>query len=319
MRKAIYPTQEEWKNKRPYQIGASEVATIVGVSRYGSIVDLYERKRNKVTETEENKAMLWGHAFEDGVARLFEKETGLKVRDDTRGDWQFVNEEQPWMSCSPDRLYWLDGEGDPTDYTSQGLLECKTTVVDPEEERNKWMLQSWYCQVQWQLMVAEMDDAHLCCAVFGYDRKTITRHWRADPAFQGKLKEIVSRFWFDNVQKGVPPLPRKREDVDSLFPVEVKGKTVTADDGILSTYNDLKAVRDNLRMLTERETELRDRLILSMKDAEAIVDSEGSAICTYKASRVSRRFDTDAFKVANPELYEKYCKEVEGSRRFLLK
>ena len=120
----VKPTQEEWQASRPDHINASEMGVITGASKYGSIVDLYNKKVNREVEHVENDAMLWGHVFEDGVAQIFAHKTGLEVIQSSRGDWQFIREEEPWMACSPDRTYWLkDASHNARDWKSKGLLE----------------------------------------------------------------------------------------------------------------------------------------------------------------------------------------------------
>ena len=46
----VKPTQEEWQASRPDHINASEMGVITGVSKYGSIVDLYNKKVNRELE-----------------------------------------------------------------------------------------------------------------------------------------------------------------------------------------------------------------------------------------------------------------------------
>ena len=57
---------------------------------------------------------------------------------------------------------------------------------------------------------------------------------------------------------------------------------------------------------------------LIMKDAEAITYYEETLV-TWKAPKASKKFQTKAFKEAHPELYNEFCKETPGSRRFLVK
>lgn len=310
----IKPTQQEWQNSRPDHMNASEMGVLAGVSKYGNLVELWDKKVNRVVENVENEAMMWGHVFEDGVAQIFEKKTGLEVISSSTGDWQFVRQEEPWMACSPDRTYWLAGvKKNARDWSQKGLLECKTTVMDPEAEGNEWLLQSWYCQVQWQLLVAEMKEAHLCCCVFGYERKTVIRHWPANPEFQAKLYAIAKDFWFNNVQKKVAPTPRTAKEVEVLFPEETEGKVVIANDETNNKYIELRAIKENIKNLKKRETELADEIKMIMLDGSELKYND-HLLFTYKASKGSEKFDADRFRSENPELYSKYTYISEGTR-----
>ena len=310
----VKPTQEEWQASRPDHINASEMGVITGASKYGSIVDLYNKKVNREVEHVENDAMLWGHVFEDGVAQIFAHKTGLEVIQSSRGDWQFIRQEEPWMACSPDRTYWLpNATKNARDWKSKGLLECKTTTQDPEAEGNEWMLQSWYAQVQWQLLVSEMEEAHLCCCVMGFNRKTIIRHWPANPEFQAKLYDICKDFWFNNVQAKAAPAPRTEEDVRMVFPESVSGKVVEADQSVYADVQELKALNANIKMLEERQQELRDRIAVAIGDADAIT-FDGAKLATYKG-QITTRFDSKRFKEEHPDEYEQYA--VKNSTRVL--
>lgn len=312
----VHPTKEEWQAKRPFQIGASEVATIAGVSKYGNIVEMWRKKVEKDATPITNRAMEWGHFFEDGVANVFEARTGIEVNKFSVGDWQFVNNEKQWMTCSPDRTYWIETDKSkrlPGEWSQLGLLECKTTTTDPEAEGNEWLLQSWYCQVQWQLLVAEMEDAHLCCCVFGHERKEVIRHWPANHEFQAKLLQIVTEFWEHNVQQNVAPTPRTKEEVELLFPRQSDGKVAEATEAVNSAWIELKSVNDNLKMLEERKKELTDTLATAFGDAETL-EYMGQKLGTYKQNKSSLKFDTDTFKAEHEDLYNKYLVEKAGAR-----
>jgi len=56
-----------------------------------------------------------------------------------------------------------------------------------------------------------------------------------------------------------------------------------------------------------------------MSDSEAIVDGNGTVLLTWKSGKDKTSFDSKRFAEENPDLYDKYCKTVPGSRSFLLK
>jgi len=47
-------------------------------------------------------------------------------------------------------------------------------------------------------------------------------------------------------------------------------------------------------------------------------DLERLIACTWKGTKPSLRFDSGAFKAAQPETYQQFCRE-QSSQRFLLK
>lgn len=312
--KHIPKTKEDWLQSRKEHINASEIGVIVGVNKYGSIVDIYLNKIGEKEQTEETTATMWGHAFEDGVAQIFEQTTGIEVIQSTKGDWQYISSEDTWMACSPDRLVWKKGATkNVKDHSQKALLECKTTTQDPEKEDNKWMLQSWYAQVQWQMMVSQIDEAYLFCCVLNHERKTVLREWKANKEFQEKLKEIAWDFWFNNVKARKAPQPITESDVKKLFPTQEKGKTQEATEEVQEAIKELQKLQEEKKHIEEREQTLKDAITTAIADAETLT-VKGSKLATYK-EQITTRVDTKRIKEEEPAIYDKY--NVQISTRVL--
>ena len=52
---------------------------------------------------------------------------------------------------------------------------------------------------------------------------------------------------------------------------------------------------------------------------DTLIDVDGSVLATFKSAKPSKKFDSETFKKEMPEVYERYSKLVDGSRRFLIK
>jgi putative phage-type endonuclease len=101
----------EWLSARQQGIGASEIATILGLSPWDSPFSLYQRKTTGVGNGD-NPEMRVGRLLEDAVAG--EYATTHPDRD-VQPAGLYASAQRPWQLASPDRL--LDGD--------EGL-ECKT-------------------------------------------------------------------------------------------------------------------------------------------------------------------------------------------------
>lgn len=303
--------REEWLKYRESGIGSSEVATIVGLNPWETPYQLWRRKRGLDPSKTESFAMKAGHYLEDAVAQFWHDETGCDIIKRSAIDWLIVNSEKPYMRVSPDRTYWLNGL--PHNNANKGILECKTTQmsIDPDD-----LPKHWFCQVQYQLGVAELEQgslAWLCSGrEFGYKNLSFV------PDFFAYLCEEVDRFWVDNIQGGKEPEATSVQDVVLKYNRHTDGKVIEISDEIFEAYNKLKGVKTEIEALKERQTELEDKIKLGFGDAEAI-SYGGQTIATWKAPKPSQKFDEKAFKSAQPELFSKFTKEVQGSRRFLLK
>ena len=301
----------EWLKHREAGIGSSEVATIVGLNPWETPYQLWRRKRGIDPAKDETFAMRAGHYLEDAVAQFWHDSTGQDIIKASAGDWLIVNDERPYMRVSPDRTYWLAGL--PHSNANKGILECKTTQasIDPDD-----IPKHWFCQVQYQLGVAELEQgslAWLCSGrEFGYKDLALV------PDFFGWLVEEVERFWRDNIQGGQEPTAANVQDVLLKYNRHTDGKIVEVDDKIFDAYNELKGVKAELDKLKKQQEELEERIKLGFGDAEAI-SYGGQTIATWKAPKPSSKFDAKAFTAENPDLAAKYTVQTQGTRRFLLK
>lgn len=301
----------EWLKYRESGIGSSEVATIVGLNPWETPYQLWRRKKGFDTAKQENFAMKAGHYLEDAVAQFFRDETGCEIIKRSAIDWMIINTEKPYMRVSPDRTYWLNDK--PHNAQNKGILECKTTQmsIDPED-----LPKHWFCQVQYQLGVAELEQASLAWLCSG--REFGYKHLAFVPDFFKWLCEEVDRFWVDNIEGNKEPDPQNASDILLKFNKHTGGKIVETTDEIFQAYSDLKGVKTELAALTERKNELEEKIKLSFGDAEAL-SYGGDTIATWKSPKPSEKFDDKAFRVDHPDLFKEYSKTVQGSRRFLLK
>ena len=71
----------EWLKARRSGIGGSDVAAILGLSRYKTAVDVYEDKIvTDEPEDTQSQAAYFGSVLEDVVAHEFSKRTGMKIQ-----------------------------------------------------------------------------------------------------------------------------------------------------------------------------------------------------------------------------------------------
>lgn len=307
----IRPTNRaEWLDVRRNGIGSSEVAAIVGLSPFETPYQLWRRKRGNEPAQEESFAMKAGHYLEDAVSQFWHDETGRDVIKRSAGDWIIRSVEHPFMQVSPDRTYWLDGKHSND---NKGILECKTTqlAVDGDD-----LPKHWFCQVQYQLGVAEMKQGSLAWLTQG--REFCYRDIAFHADFFGWLSEEAEKFYKDNILGGVEPAAVSVADVLLKYNRHTDGKIIEVGDDIFEAYTELKDLRKELKALEKRKEELEEKMKLGFGDAEAI-SYGGSTLATFKAPKPSMKLDDEALKAADPELYGRYLKEVQGKRRFLLK
>ena len=309
---------EDWLRSREGGIGSSEVATVLGVNPYETPYQLWLRKTGQVkSEEKENFLMKAGHYLEDAISHFCADEADLTIIKSSASEFVVVDKDKPFLRVSPDRYAWEKGVMHSP--ANRVIIECKSTQkpVDPDN-----ISQYWFCQVAYQLGVTGLERSYLAWLIqgreFGY--KVIN----FDPEFFAFVKEEVERFWIDCVIGGREPALISVADVIIKYPKHEEGKKLLASDSLVDTWNELKSANEEIKRLESTKRELEDSFKTAMLDAESLVipataDTPERTLATWKATKSSTKFDVESFREAEPDLYHKYCKEVQGGRRFSIK
>lgn len=95
----------EWHEFRKRHIGASDIASIMGVSPYKTCYELYLEKTSLfIDESAPSSAMMEGQKREPEIRQWFEQETGIALMPQVIESVEF-----PWLSASLDGIS-LDGD-----------------------------------------------------------------------------------------------------------------------------------------------------------------------------------------------------------------
>lgn len=310
-KRLTFKDRAEWLEARKQGIGASEVATVVGLNPWETPYQLWRKKLGIDAPEPENKAMKRGHYCEDAVAQWWGAETGREIIAASKTDFMFVDPQHDFLRVSPDRTFWLPDEIRNDD--NKGILECKTVngVVDREE-----IPHNWFCQLQMNLGVAGYKKGSLAWMMHGFEFGYVDITFNEE--FYNWLVDEVSRFWYDNILGKKEPDSTSVKDVLIKYNRHVEGKTVEVSDEVFAAYTELKDVKRELAEIDERKSALEEKIKLAFGDAEAVTYN-GDTLATWKAPKPSIKFDEKAFKADNPDVWTKYTKETQGARRFLLK
>ena len=301
----------EWLEHRKNGIGSSEVATIVGLNPWETPYQLWRRKLGLDPAKNETFAMKAGHYLEDAVAMFWRDETGREIIKRSAGDWIIADKQRPYLQVSPDRTYWLTGMA--KNNTNKGILECKTTQkkIDGDD-----LPKHWFCQVQYQLGVAELEQgslAWLCSGrEFGYQDLDLV------PDFYAWLVEEVERFWTDNIIGKQEPTAQSVQDVMLKYNRHTDGKIVEVGEDIYVSCLKMQEIKERIEEMEEKKSETEAMIKIAFADAEAI-SYGGKIIATWKAPKPSSKFDAKAFQAAHPELAREFIVPTQGARRLVIK
>jgi putative phage-type endonuclease len=302
--------RSEWLQHRTKGIGSSEVATIVGLNPYETPYQLWRRKVGIDAPIDDNQYMRAGRLLEDAVSRFFEEETNKKIIASSKGDWLIQSKAKPYLQVSPDRLYWV---GDKRNNANKGILECKTTQKQIEKDN---LPKHWFCQLQYQLGVSGLQQGAIAWLTqgrdFGYSELNFV------PDFYEWLVEEVDRFWIDNILGKKEPDLISVDDVVTMFPNHIEGKTINVEEEMFDKVIKLKEIKNSISELETQKKSLEDDIKFAFADNETM-SYQDITIATWKSSKSTETFDSKTFIKENPDLAKKYMKTSIGARRLLLK
>lgn len=308
-------TKETWLAKRGRGIGGSEAAAVLGLSPWETPVTVWLRKTGRAAPKPENVAMRIGTELENFVARLYTEETGREVRN--HNAWL----EDGCLIGNIDRLVIPAGKHTAAHkgvITTDRLLECKTSSVEWEDGVPLY----YQVQVQHYMGLAPtIQRADVACLFLmrkHFETFTVERDDEVIADMQGRLRE----WWERHVVRNETPQPTSESDVRALWSRHNAGKRITATPELARKIEKYKRLKESITRREELLQMRREEITIAMMDAQEIVGTDGKPLVTYKSPDPSRKTDWKSLAISlSPakEIVDAYTKEVEGSRRFVVK
>ena len=281
-------SREEWLRYRKCGIGGSDVAAILGISKWNSGISLWLDKTNQTNEpVEENEAMQWGTIMEPIIRNHFAEVTGKTV---VEVKAMLQHPEHPFMLADVDGLT-TDDEGNPA------ILEIKTAS---EYKRAEWEndIPSYYqAQVQHYLCVTGVQKAYVAVLIGGNSFNIY--EVEADAEIQSMLIAVERKFW-NCVQNMIRPemdgSDAAKDLLDSLYHGGISEEIVMPDEGIeyVDAYFEACAEEDNAKA---KKQEASNHIKEIMGDYDKAIWL-GHSISWKPVS--SERLDTKALEEAEP-------------------
>lgn len=155
---SIEDARQEWLQSRRLGIGGSDVAAILGLSKYSSPYQLWLDKTGRSElEDSTSEPAYWGNMLEDIVAKEYAKRNGVKVQ---RVNATIAHPEHDWMRANIDRAIInpeISGNVRIKDgkLTTDRILECKTANQYLAklwgDEQSEQVPDYYLTQVQWYM------------------------------------------------------------------------------------------------------------------------------------------------------------------------
>lgn len=322
-------SRSDWLAQRRTGIGGSDVAAILGLSKYRSPLDVYKDKIGETPDGEQSQAAYWGTKLEDIVAKEFQERTGLKVqrvnRQLSREGWMHANIDRAVVNHAISGTVRIQGEAKQAEtgrlLTTDAILECKTAssyIADqwgPSQEEeivsgkvvSDHKIPIYYeTQVQWYLGVTGASVCFVAALLGGQDFRIYLV--QRDNEVITALQDQCRAFWFENVMKRIPPEPHTAEEVQKLFAKD-NGEMIEATNDVATDIGELRNLVEQVKALEAEQKVVKDRICAALGEHTGFLIA-GEKACTFKTQK-STRFDTTRFKKEQPETYASYVKSSE--------
>lgn len=296
-------SKEDWLRYRKCGITGTDAGAILGVNPYRSAFQVYCDKNSETIENIDNEAMRQGRDLEDYVAQRFTGATGLKVR---RANAIYQSEEHPLLLADFDRLIVGQKAG----------LECKTVSPFSADKWTDGKIPAHYmAQVNHYLAVSGFDCWYIAALIFG--KELVIHKITTDKEVLNNLIAKEEHFWKYNVMPEIPPVPTGSEwdtqQINQLYSADDRNKTADLNP-IRNLLDKRQELSTQIEQMEQEKTAIEQQVKLQMQDA-AYGTAPG-----YKVSWVSsesKRVDSQRLKKEQPDIFNRYSKNV-SSRRFTI-
>lgn len=306
-------TREQFLADRMTGIGGSDVAAILGLSKWRTPYQVWEEKTGRRKAEESKELFHFGNVLEQVVADEFAARRGVKVQ---RRNQMFRSEKHPELVANIDR-YIVGG----------GVLECKTA---DKFTRHLWgdsasdeVPEYYLTQVQHYMHVTGWHEGYLAVLIGGNEYRDYEIPYDVELAEYCAAR--CSEFWNNYVVKNVPPPLTAADDLTNAFNW-VSGSTITATQKIENLIENLKRVRENMRYYKDDETEITAELKIFMGENETLFSRDGVKLATWKQNKDSQKTVIDWEAIVEEagvpaEIITKHTRiDVKpGARPFLVK
>jgi putative phage-type endonuclease len=199
-----------WLTARRSGLGSSDVAAILGISRYGNALSVYHDKTGGLPlESDDSEPALWGRAFEETVAR----EWARRNRSFVRRVGLVQNTDRPWQMCTLDRRVL---ECPLADGREKCAVEIKCRDKMKASQFRAGVADDVLVQTLWQADVCGYDHIHAAVLIGGNDYRQYVIRVKDHAQLIDDLRAAGARAW-QQITDRRPPVLEHDADPDVLL------------------------------------------------------------------------------------------------------
>lgn len=220
MNKGSSQLTEKQQEERKGTLGASEIASVMGVDLYRNILDIALEKLGKIEPFEGNQFTEWGNRLEIAIAEGYADRMGNAVRYAPKGKGTIVHPKHDWMSATPDAMVYIPGQNHAVDrfLTIPGGYDVSLADRGLEVKNRGWFNRdAWgepgtdqapvevVAQCQWSMGITGLKRWDIAVLLGGNNLGIY--HIEFDEELFNDMVNIGHAFWHTYIVPGVlPPL-----------------------------------------------------------------------------------------------------------------
>lgn len=287
------------KNERKEFIGGSDIAGILGISKWSTPLDIYYKKIEEFSEIDESKEKIFkrGKRMEPYIIDILSEENELEI---IARNNRYTDKEHDFLSCE------IDAEYKDTDGSIQNI-EIKTASQYSIKEWEDGAPTYYVAQAMFGLMLTGRSKCIIAVLIGSDDFRTYTVE--RDEVLIKFIKDESIKFWKEHILKGVEPDPVSKNDVEKMFKND-EIESVDVGIEILSRIDRIKLLKDQSKELLRIVEDLEVDVKKAMGNASVALFN-GSKIATWK-TQTRNALDQKRIKSELPDLFKSYMSETNS-------
>lgn len=339
--------EEKWQEARHAGIGGSDSGTILGVNSYNSPYEMWGDKTGINPRSFNGNAATWfGHKLEPIVAERYAMEYNAAVVEWPTMVWadngyEFANID--YLIVEPSEQF---PAGVVTEWASEepppgiiAILEVKTTGIVTSGTAHKWknrqvpdtyIVQGYhYANVLRSLLPEPRVVFAALLPGEGDENNAITVRtlgvrddddlkWDETTA-QG-IRNSNEEFWNLVIFRIEPEIDGSSSTTEAIarrYPKSTPKKEVILGPEFMEIWDEWDRLKAAEAAAKEATSKARNRINAAIGDGELVyadIDGQQVLLATYANNKSSWKFDAEAFREANPDLYRQFSYEAPGAR-----
>ena len=288
----------EFLERRKSGIGGSDVAAVLGVSKWKTPYQLWLDKTSDTVEEKQSELLHFGTVLEQVIADEYARRNNAKV---LRRNQLFRHADHPELIANIDR-YVVGGK----------ILECKTCSAyasDKFGDGGDEVPDEYLLQVQHYMHVTGYHTADLAVLIGGNEYRQFSLKYDAELANYAAGRCVA--FWNTYVVPQVPPPATAGDDLVSYYNAQA-GATITATEEIATLVDEYKRLKGVEKDAKADLDAIATIIKLFAGENEIIKDVSGKTIATWKKGKDRATVDWKAlaidkgFTESDTAFYTKY-------------